>query len=396
MSNGDSSCEKCRTRSSALPLPAGHLALALVAVALFGAMGCESRPAPIASADFEPDAAEVDLWDASQEAFAFALRSGSLAEDAALDTYLQKVAHRLLPHLGAPSANVRISVVKYPYANAMAAPNGDIYLNTGLLVRIENEDQLATLLGHELAHFVRRHAYDRKRARAAAFHHPLDHARELEREADRLGFEAMAAAGYDTAQAQRLFEILVGAVEEADAQIRQRDQYGYSSHPRLSERIASYRALVATHADAGSRRSRDFEDTAARYEQRILPLLLQNVELDIESGRLSSARRGIDRYLEALPASADGYLLLGDWHSANLARRPDFEAAVAAFERAAELAPDSARAHRELGLLYRAEGRRDLARASLSRYLELAPDAGDRAIIETFIRTVGLPAVSAH
>ena len=43
--------------------------------------------------------------------------------------------------------------------NAFALPNGSIYFNIGLLARIENEAQLATILAHEAAHFIEKHSF---------------------------------------------------------------------------------------------------------------------------------------------------------------------------------------------------------------------------------------------
>ncbi len=50
----------------------------------------------------------------------------------------------------------KVKVVKDPFLNAFALPDGSIYFHTGLLARMENEAQLATVLGHEIAHFINR------------------------------------------------------------------------------------------------------------------------------------------------------------------------------------------------------------------------------------------------
>ena len=75
--------------------------------------------------------------------------SGRIVEDDALDAYLRNIVCRLEP---AHCPNIRIYVVDVPYFNASMAPNGMMQVWAGLLVRSENEAQLAFVLGHELAH----------------------------------------------------------------------------------------------------------------------------------------------------------------------------------------------------------------------------------------------------
>src|SRR6185369_18100131 len=80
-------------------------------------------------------------------------------EDPALESYLQGVVTRMTPKGMAANTAVhyRIRVVEDPTLNAFAYPHGSIYVHTGLLARVENEDQLATVLGHEMTHVERRH-----------------------------------------------------------------------------------------------------------------------------------------------------------------------------------------------------------------------------------------------
>jgi len=54
-------------------------------------------------------------------------------------------------------ASPRVKVIRSLDLNAFALPHGVIYVHTGMLARMENEDQLATVLGHEQTHFTHRH-----------------------------------------------------------------------------------------------------------------------------------------------------------------------------------------------------------------------------------------------
>lgn len=71
--------------------------------------------------------------------------------------HLQTVLERLVEHLPPQALDFQIHVEENPTVNAMALPGGHIVLYRGLLDRIESENELAMILGHELGHFAERH-----------------------------------------------------------------------------------------------------------------------------------------------------------------------------------------------------------------------------------------------
>src|SRR6202023_3035874 len=75
-----------------------------------------------------------------------------------LEAYLNDVPQRLGPSEAFAAIPFRIRVVRNPYLNAFTLPNGRIYVHTGMLARMDNEAQLATLLAHEMTHATHRHA----------------------------------------------------------------------------------------------------------------------------------------------------------------------------------------------------------------------------------------------
>ena len=134
--------------------------LVLFLVALFSG-GCASHLPPLSSSGqaFTPASDEALLWErAAREHRKLSVSSG-LLRDPLLEEYLMDVAHRLLPP-GTLDAGVSpsIHVLINPSLNAFAYPTGAIYVHSGLLARLENEAQLATVLAHEIAHVVHRHA----------------------------------------------------------------------------------------------------------------------------------------------------------------------------------------------------------------------------------------------
>ena len=75
------------------------------------------------------------------------------------DKYVQQLGLSLVPAETPENVNWRFRVIRDVEVNAFALPNGSIYVNSGLLSRMENEAQLAGVLAHEITHVVNRHSY---------------------------------------------------------------------------------------------------------------------------------------------------------------------------------------------------------------------------------------------
>lgn len=93
--------------------------------------------------------------------------SYQLTDDIELQGYVNKVGHRVLPRrlrekqVEQGPVYYRFYVINDPIPNAFAFPNGMIFVHTGLLEVIENEAQLAAVLGHEIAHVTHEHGRER-------------------------------------------------------------------------------------------------------------------------------------------------------------------------------------------------------------------------------------------
>src|SRR5687768_11889412 len=81
---------------------------------------------------------------------------GILYGDAQLDGYLQGIVDKLYPE---QAGKLQIRAFKSSPFNAFAMPNGRLYIHTGTLLRLRNEAELASVLGHEGAHFTGDHIY---------------------------------------------------------------------------------------------------------------------------------------------------------------------------------------------------------------------------------------------
>lgn len=376
---------------------------------LIAILSCGCRPVqvvPVTDPAFRMDADEVELWDRAKRVDGALQEMNLLRSDEKLQAVLDETEGRLLPALGAPDTQVRVRVIDDPLINAFAAPNGSLYVFSGLLAVIDNEDELAAVLGHESVHFIRRHGLLNKRtagknvalqktvaalltattmgiaANPAVFRMIAsigDYSRDLERDADARAMSAAIAAGYDPVQAAQVLYRLQDQNDEGPV----RDPF-LGSHPAIEERILNYRdqleAAGLTMPAAGQPAKR-----SARYDDAIADLLLRNAELDANLGRFDRSRAAIRRHLEHAPNSAKGYFALGEMHRRRRQGPGDADAALAAYEKAVELDPDLAPAQRELGLLYRDRGRANEAANALSRYVKLAPDAADRPLVEAYL-----------
>jgi predicted Zn-dependent protease len=157
--------------------------------------------------------------------------------------------------------------------NAFALPGGYLGLNLGLIAIVGSRDELATVLGHELSHVTQRHIariMDRNAKQTPllvaamllgilaaaksphgdagqavlmgtqgyAMQSQLSFSRDMEREADRIGFGVMTQAGFDPRGAAAMFEKLQFA-----ARLNDNGSYPYlRSHPMNTERIADMQA----------------------------------------------------------------------------------------------------------------------------------------------------------
>jgi predicted Zn-dependent protease len=318
---------------------------------------------------------EQALWAESQRALARLAKEDRLVADEELSRYLDGVLATLLPELAEGAPRPRVVVLRSPERHAGTASDGMIFVSTSFLAALEDEAQLAALLGHELAHFLARDSLvDVRFAEVSSSTvQRMDLSRRQEEQADRLGLELVRRAGYDPGAALGMLEL----IERDDAEAR--GPYAkFESHPFVPDRIRALRRQLAGQEVQGRRE-------AERYEDAIADLLVVAAEIELEAGRLARADAAIDRHLRLRPASGRGYFLRAE-HERRVAREGRRSPAVrSAYERAVELAPDDPDALRALGFLCREAGERQRARDLFGRYLRAAPDAADRKTIERYL-----------
>ena len=351
---------------------------------------------------------ETRIWNRSREEQQRLDNSQYIYRDPLLTAYVNQVAQNLQPpDLVAKGLKIEIKILKNPQLNAFAYPNGVIYLHTGILAKMENEAQLATLIGHEMTHVTHRHTIENFRSvknttallstvQLATF--PLGvygdlanilgsvgamaaisgYSRESEREADQEGLKLLIDAGYDPREAPRLFEHL-----QRDAkQQEQQEPYFFGSHPRLQERIDNYNEFLKnSYTDINGVRNTDL------FIKRITPLLLDNAILDLAMGRFESAQKGIKDFLEISPQNAQAHFWYGELYRQRNSDG-DLEDAIRQYTKAIACDAELPAPYKALGLIYYKQQKYAPAQTNLEKYMQLAPDAGDRDYMEQYLDTM--------
>ena len=196
-------------------------------------------------------------------------KSSHLVTDPVVVEYVNRIGQNLVKNSDA-KVPFTIKVLDTGEINAMALPGGYFYVDSGLILACDSEDELAGVMAHEIAHVAAHHAaremtkldymqlssipviifaqgswtgygiYETSQlAMPLSF---LEFSREYEAEADYLGIQYMYRAGYDPQGMVSIFEKLAALEKhKPDAVSR-----AFSDHPATPERIAAVEREIAT------------------------------------------------------------------------------------------------------------------------------------------------------
>lgn len=314
-------------------------------------------------------------------------RSGRVVEDPLVTEYVNEIGRRIAAHANDGSHRFEFFVVDDPRINAFALPGGFIGVHTGLLEATRNEDELAGVLAHEIAHVTQRHiaraihANQRQGilttalmlgalvagvaggsadavqagiavAQGTAAQSQINFTRSNEYEADRIGINALYDAGYDPHGMASFFEVM-SRQQPASPELRAPEFL--RTHPVTTNRIAEARNRAQVYprqpksdsTSYGISRARmivDRFDTAAEavayYEKRGY-----DQQTDIERYGRAVAYQRAGRQLEAnriFQALAERDQKVIAYHiglGETQIELEQYAAGTATFERAVELFP---------------------------------------------------------
>lgn len=217
-----------------------------------------------------------DEFQLGQQVLADVARTMPLDNDPVVLDVLYRVGHRLNEaaiQAGFPQINWRFFYINSDDVNAFAAPGGNLFFIRGLLYRLEHEDELAAIMGHEMGHVYGRHTTKRLSQMLLAtgivlvvgealeeedktlgeffkafggiglFFYSLNYSRNQERESDFIGFHLMTDAGYNPDGMARAFERLLAVEKKAGSA---GTPAFLSTHPGTEERIKTTRERMKT------------------------------------------------------------------------------------------------------------------------------------------------------
>jgi Zn-dependent protease with chaperone function len=352
----------------------------------------------------DPKTDEGGLWDFSERQEKSIASSGLVLRGDPLNAYVSELACRLTPDY---CKDIRVHIVDQPVWNAFMMPNGAMAVYTGLLLRMDSEAELGCVVGHEAGHFIQSHSLENFRTAknrsnfamllslgAAAAGAPpaagdvislvtiatlMSYNRGQEAEADRIGFDRIAAAGFDTRVCAGIWQKLLDEFQKSDfRRLRSRaegDTRIFDSHPGPAERIEALTAL------AKQRPGPEGNDGAERYRAVIRPHLADWLRADLRRKDFGSTLFFLER---RIAEGRDlGLYLYFKGEALRLRRKDgDLAAARAAYEAAAKQPDAPAETWRELGEMYARDKNFAAARAAYETYLQRAPEADDRKLIE--------------
>ncbi|WP_200808361.1 M48 family metallopeptidase [Tistlia consotensis] len=252
------------------PEPMGRLAKGLAAAALFAlaatTSGCTQNQA--LGRDQLILVSNDQLATLADGTWQRTLQQQGVVHDADYDAQLDRVAGRIVTAAGRGGETWNFAVIHDDSLNAFALPGNKIGVNSGMMKFVQNDDQLAAVIGHEVGHVMARHSAERysqqllgqvgldlANAALAANNTPmadqiaavlgagvnygviLPFSRKQELEADTLGLQYMARAGYDPHQAVDFWRRMM-------AQSNGQPPEFMSTHPSDQARIANLQAQI--------------------------------------------------------------------------------------------------------------------------------------------------------
>lgn len=320
-------------------------------------------------------------------------RSPLIVRDGDLQGYVQDIACRL----GSDHCpDIRVTLVRTPLFNASMAPNGMMQVWTGLLLRVENEAQLAAVLGHEIGHYLQKHSVERLRdiksksaigqvfglfglagavGQLAVAASAYAYGRQHETEADRIGAQLMHRAGYQVGEAAKIWSNLLAESQAAEGK-GANGSLLFATHPAPPERRAMLENIARSLPDGVTG-----EEAFGRHVQRYLDEWLND---EIKRGQYAESLVLTTRHIARKFALETMHYHRGEIYRLR-GRDGDLDLALGDYRNAIENDKPYPLALRGIGLIQRQRGQRKEAIEMLSRYLELAPAAPDALFIQSYI-----------
>ena len=270
---------------------------ACLALTLFGAGGASGADVRLPDMGSPADAvlSKSDEAQIGRAIMQQIRRSGQLVEDPQVNEYINDIGHRIAAHANDGDHRFTFFVIDEPSVNAFALPGGYIGVHTGLIEATRGEDELAGVLAHEVAHVTQRHiaraihAGQRQSilttalmlgamiagaagaggdvvqgamavAQGSAAQQQINFTRSNEYEADRVGIESLAEAGFDPMGMATFFEVISRGTRPIESRVPE----FLRTHPVGAARIAEARSRARSYPDVERDESHNYGIIRAR------------------------------------------------------------------------------------------------------------------------------------
>jgi beta-barrel assembly-enhancing protease len=289
-----------------------------------------------------------------------------VVEDSSVNAYATNVGRRILQAAGPQPFEYQFFVLNSSEVNAFAVPGGKVFLNSGLILLVDREDELASVVAHEIGHVTARHISKRSEKAtplslatlgalllsiflggkaasaiatttlAAGQTIMLKYSREDEDEADRLGLKYLEQAGYDRRAMITMFKKLRRTYGPASS-----DPPAYlMSHPAAEARAENIELQIYK------------SPSELKVSEPVGNLKRVQTKLRTEDRDPAGIVTYFENWVKRQPNEADAYFGLG------IAQRQmgALNRAVESFQEASSRSPRDGEILRELGLTYFLQG----------------------------------------
>ncbi|OJX79285.1 M48 family metalloprotease [Magnetospirillum sp. 64-120] len=390
---------------------ARRLGAAAILALLAGCVTHETGPSSgiaTASPGYKPNVKtdEAGIWLTADKAEAELRDSANRVRDPAINALVSDMVCTLAAEY---CGDLRPYVVRLPHFNATASPNGSISIWSGLLIRARTESELAAVIGHEITHYARRHSLARIRnmrentdlaavlsllgattgvAQVAELPHLMAvgniqaFSRDNERESDEDGFNRLVKAGYEPSAAadvwKRILDLRKAKHEfEYESYEDRTVRLFVASHPPTEEREKSLREL----AEKAAKPTKPPPD---RLREALTAVRLDFLLDEVKLGQFRESKALFELLLKDDPLPGQIYYALGELYRKR-AKDDDELVAMSYFHQACEAAGAPPEAFRMVGTIRWRRGETEQAKEYFRRYLNAAPNAGDRALITHYL-----------
>lgn len=335
--------------------------------------------------------------------------------DPALNDYVSSVTLKVAQQSDRPDLPYEVVIINSNVPNAWALPGGKMAINRGLLLEMENEAQLAAVMGHEVVHAAARHSAQRMQkgmlinvglagvgAVLAVRDNPYAplilggaavgaqlalarYSREHELESDRFGTRYMAEAGYNPQQAAELQRVFL--------RLSEGNNPGFISglfqtHPPSRERVEANERLAAELGAEGRIGEEKYQAmTAGIRKNKPAYDLYETAMKQHREGDTEAALSSINQAIEKLPKEAAFLALRGDIQH----EKEDSGAALSDYNEAVNLYPEMFSYTLGRGLVHRSLSNWPEAEADFRRSIESVPTSIAHLGLGDALRAQGQP-----